>query len=85
VIAIDKIFTATGNLSGQAIVHFVRALCAVSLEEIELLPKPRMFSLQKVTTTPCWRCNVCRHTVTPPLCALVLPRDSRWWRLRTTT
>jgi len=52
VIAIDKIFTATGSLSGQAIVHFVRALCAVSLEEIELLPKPRMFSLQKVPTAP---------------------------------
>jgi hypothetical protein len=48
VIAIDRLFTATGSLSGQAVVHFVRCLCAVSLEEVELVPKPRMFSLQKV-------------------------------------
>ena len=73
IVAIDRIFTATGSLSGQAIVHFVRSLCAISLEEVELQPKPRMYSLQKVCSHRCLRVSVddappdCRVTVrTPP-------------------
>ena len=56
VVAIDKLFSATGSLNGQAIVHFVRCLCLVSLEEVELQPRPRMYSLQKVRQAPlrCW-------------------------------
>ncbi|KAK9368666.1 hypothetical protein V1509DRAFT_592614 [Lipomyces kononenkoae] len=51
VIAMDKIFTQSSMLSGEGIVHFVRALTAVSREEIQSSGNsehPRMFSLQKM-------------------------------------
>ncbi|KAJ3127570.1 Brefeldin A-inhibited guanine nucleotide-exchange protein 2 [Nowakowskiella sp. JEL0407] len=64
VIAIDKIFSHTVNLSGTAIIHFFKALCEVSLEEVGLEPIsasaeappsltvsggiPRMYLLQKL-------------------------------------
>ncbi|KAK9241341.1 hypothetical protein V1525DRAFT_351858 [Lipomyces kononenkoae] len=51
VIAMDKIFTQSAMLSGEGIVHFVRALTAVSREEIQSsgnTEHPRMFSLQKM-------------------------------------
>ena len=51
VIAVDKIFANTANLSGEAIVHFVRALSEVSWQEIQSSGQsehPRMFSLQKL-------------------------------------
>jgi brefeldin A-inhibited guanine nucleotide-exchange protein len=35
-IAIDKIFSSTVSLSSNAIIHFFRALCAASLEEVGL-------------------------------------------------
>lgn len=47
VVAVDRIFTGSTRLDGAAIVHFVKALCQVSLEEL-LAPTPRMFSLQKI-------------------------------------
>ncbi|KAL7270795.1 guanine nucleotide exchange protein for ADP-robosylation factor [Rhizina undulata] len=51
VIAVDRIFANTSKLSGEAIVHFVRALSEVSWQEIQSSGQsehPRMFSLQKL-------------------------------------
>lgn len=51
VITMDKIFTKSASLSGDAIVDFVRALTEVSWEEIQssgLSEHPRTFSLQKM-------------------------------------
>ncbi|KAF8457552.1 hypothetical protein BDZ91DRAFT_504077 [Kalaharituber pfeilii] len=51
IIAVDKIFANTALLSGEAIVHFVRALSEVSWQEIQSSGQsehPRMFSLQKL-------------------------------------
>ena len=48
---VDRIFTNTANLSGDAIVHFVRALTQVSWQEIQssgLSDSPRTYSLQKI-------------------------------------
>lgn len=48
---VDRIFTNTANLSGEAIVHFVRALTEVSWEEIKISGQnesPRTYSLQKL-------------------------------------
>ncbi|THD26854.1 Brefeldin A-inhibited guanine nucleotide-exchange protein 1 [Fasciola hepatica] len=47
VVAVDKIFTGSVRLNGDAIVDFVKALCQVSREELTL-PQPRIFTLQKV-------------------------------------
>ncbi len=44
-VAVDRIFTGSRNLNGDAIVHFVKALCQVSKEEIA---SPRMYSLNKL-------------------------------------
>lgn len=49
--AVDRIFTSTANLSGEAIVYFVRALTEVSWEEIKISgsnDSPRTYSLQKL-------------------------------------
>ncbi|CAG8962289.1 hypothetical protein HYFRA_00005344, partial [Hymenoscyphus fraxineus] len=49
--AVDRIFTNTAHLSGEAIVHFVRALTEVSWEEIKSSgsnESPRTYSLQKL-------------------------------------
>lgn len=48
VVAVDRIFTGSTRLDGEAIVNFVRALCKVSLEELAYPGHPRMFSLQKI-------------------------------------
>ena len=48
---VDRIFTGTAGLSGDAIVHFVRALSEVSWQEIQSSGQsdsPRMYSLQKL-------------------------------------
>lgn len=48
---VDRIFTSTSQLSGDAIVHFVNALCQVSWQEIESSgqsQEPRTYSLQKL-------------------------------------
>ncbi|ETN67279.1 brefeldin a-inhibited guanine nucleotide-exchange protein [Anopheles darlingi] len=47
VVAVDRIFTGSIRLDGDAIVDFVKALCQVSLDELNR-PQPRMFSLQKI-------------------------------------
>ena len=47
----DRIFTSTAELSGDAIVHFVRALSEVSWQEIQSSgnsESPRTYSLQKL-------------------------------------
>lgn len=51
VVDMDKIFTQSAQLSGNAIVDFVKALTEVSWEEIQSSGQsahPRMFSLQKM-------------------------------------
>ncbi|KKA31083.1 hypothetical protein TD95_001792 [Thielaviopsis punctulata] len=48
---VDKIFTNTAKLSGDAIVHFARALTEVSWDEIKVSGSndfPRTYSLQKI-------------------------------------
>lgn len=47
VVAVDRIFTGSIKLDGDAIVDFVKALCQVSLDELNGV-QPRMFSLQKI-------------------------------------
>ncbi|XP_043923098.1 brefeldin A-inhibited guanine nucleotide-exchange protein 1 [Protopterus annectens] len=48
VVAVDRIFTGSTRLDGNAIVDFVRWLCAVSMDELGSATHPRMFSLQKI-------------------------------------
>uniref|UniRef100_A0AAX7UA72 SEC7 domain-containing protein n=1 Tax=Astatotilapia calliptera TaxID=8154 RepID=A0AAX7UA72_ASTCA len=48
VVAVDRIFTGSTRLDGNAIVDFVRWLCAVSMDELASPTHPRMFSLQKI-------------------------------------
>lgn len=51
VVLMDNIFSKSSELSGSAIVDFIKALTDVSLEEIESsqnASNPRMFSLQKM-------------------------------------
>ncbi|KAI4278381.1 MAG: hypothetical protein L6R38_005269 [Xanthoria sp. 2 TBL-2021] len=49
--SVDRIFTSTADLSGDAIVHFVQALSEVSWQEIQSSgnsESPRTYSLQKL-------------------------------------
>ena len=49
--SVDKIFTNTANLSGEAIIYFVKALTQVSWQEIQSSGQsesPRTYSLQKI-------------------------------------
>ncbi|KAK2594605.1 guanine nucleotide exchange protein for ADP-robosylation factor [Conoideocrella luteorostrata] len=49
--SVDRIFTNTGNLSGEAMVHFAKALTEVSWDEIKVSgsnESPRTYSLQKI-------------------------------------
>lgn len=49
--AVDRIFSNTAHLNGEAIVHFARALTQVSWDEIKVSgsnENPRTFSLQKI-------------------------------------
>ncbi|GCC22615.1 hypothetical protein chiPu_0001003 [Chiloscyllium punctatum] len=48
VVAVDRIFTGSTRLDGNAIVDFVHWLCAVSMDELGSPHHPRMFSLQKI-------------------------------------
>ncbi|XP_071807234.1 brefeldin A-inhibited guanine nucleotide-exchange protein 1-like isoform X1 [Asterias amurensis] len=48
VVAVDRIFTGSTRLDGDAIVDFVQALCQVSLEELHATNTCRMFSLTKI-------------------------------------
>jgi len=58
--AVDRIFTNSALLSGDAIVDFVRALSEVSWEEIQSAgqsQQPRMFSLQKLVEISYYNMN----------------------------
>lgn len=49
--SVDRIFSNTANLSGEAIVHFAKALTEVSWDEIKVSgsnDSPRTYSLQKI-------------------------------------
>ena len=49
--SVDRIFTSTADLNGEAIIHFVRALSEVSWQEIQSSGQsdsPRTYSLQKL-------------------------------------
>jgi brefeldin A-inhibited guanine nucleotide-exchange protein len=48
VVAVDRVFTGSTGLDGDAVVDFIRALCQVSVEELAHPFNPRMFSLQKI-------------------------------------
>ncbi|KAF8940021.1 hypothetical protein EDD21DRAFT_48765 [Dissophora ornata] len=49
IIAIDKIFANSISLSGDAIVHLFKSICAVSLDEVEgSRNAPRMYMLQRI-------------------------------------
>ncbi|CAH1254723.1 ARFGEF1 [Branchiostoma lanceolatum] len=48
VVAVDRIFTGSTRLDGNAVVHFVTALCLVSTDELSSPTHARMFSLQKI-------------------------------------
>lgn len=56
VVAVDKIFTGSRALDGEAIVDFVRALCHVSMDELASV-HPRMFSLQKIVEISYYNLN----------------------------
>lgn len=43
-----RIFQGSSKLDGDAVVHFVRALCEVSKEELSAAGNPRMYMLQKI-------------------------------------
>lgn len=47
IVAVDRIFTGSVNLDGDAINEFVKCLCNVSVDELSASP-PRMYSLQKI-------------------------------------
>jgi brefeldin A-inhibited guanine nucleotide-exchange protein len=58
--AVDRIFTNSALLSGEAIVDFVTALSEVSWEEIQSAgqsQQPRMFSLQKLVEISYYNMN----------------------------
>ncbi|XP_019722181.1 brefeldin A-inhibited guanine nucleotide-exchange protein 2 isoform X1 [Hippocampus comes] len=57
VVAVDRIFTGSTRLDGNAIVDFVRWLCAVSMDELALTHQPRMFSLQKIVEISYYNMN----------------------------
>ncbi|KAF1771775.1 hypothetical protein GCK72_003603 [Caenorhabditis remanei] len=57
VVAIDRIINGSARLSAEAIVHFVRALCAVSREELSHPAAPRMFLLGKVVEVAFYNMN----------------------------
>ena len=48
VVAVDRIFTGSVRLDGDAIVDFVTALVSISQDELATPSHPRMYSLQKI-------------------------------------
>ncbi|VDN05986.1 unnamed protein product [Thelazia callipaeda] len=57
VVAVDRIFQGSSKLDGDAVVHFVRALCEVSKEELSNIGNPRMFMLQKIVEISFYNMN----------------------------
>jgi brefeldin A-inhibited guanine nucleotide-exchange protein len=61
---VDRIFTNTANLDGDAIVYFVEALTQVSWEEIKISGQnefPRTYSLQKLVEISYYNMNRVRY------------------------
>ncbi|EQL03408.1 SEC7-like protein [Ophiocordyceps sinensis CO18] len=57
---VDRIFTNTANLSGDAMLHFARALTEVSWDEIKVSgsnDSPRTYSLQKIVEISYYNMN----------------------------
>ncbi|SCU89569.1 LAME_0E04324g1_1 [Lachancea meyersii CBS 8951] len=68
VLLIDRIFTNSSNLTGSAIVDFIKALTEVSFDEIDSshnAASPRMFSLQKMVDVSYYNMNRIRVEWTP--------------------
>lgn len=57
VVAVDRIFTGSTKLDGDAIVDFVQALGTISSEELANPTHPRMFSLQKIVEISYYNMN----------------------------
>ncbi|CAJ0573252.1 unnamed protein product, partial [Mesorhabditis spiculigera] len=57
VVAVDRIFHGSSKLSPDAIVAFVRALCAVSKEELGLSGSPRMYLLRMLVDVAFYNMN----------------------------
>uniref|UniRef100_A0A8R1TUZ9 SEC7 domain-containing protein n=1 Tax=Onchocerca volvulus TaxID=6282 RepID=A0A8R1TUZ9_ONCVO len=57
VVAVDRIFQGSSKLDGDAVVHFVRAMCEVSKEELSASGNPRMFMLQKIVEISFYNMN----------------------------
>ncbi|CAL2032486.1 unnamed protein product [Caenorhabditis brenneri] len=57
VVAIDRIFNGSSQLSSEDIVYFVNALCQVSREELSHPAAPRMFLLGKVVEVAFYNMN----------------------------
>ncbi|CAB3410687.1 unnamed protein product [Caenorhabditis bovis] len=57
VVAVDRIFNGSSKLSADAIVHFVKALCAVSRDELSQAASPRMFLLGKMVEVAFYNMN----------------------------
>uniref|UniRef100_A0A3Q2QR31 ARF guanine nucleotide exchange factor 2 n=1 Tax=Fundulus heteroclitus TaxID=8078 RepID=A0A3Q2QR31_FUNHE len=55
--SLPRIFTGSTRLDGNAIVDFVRWLCAVSMDELASAHQPRMFSLQKIVEISYYNMN----------------------------
>lgn len=58
--SVDRIFSGTANLSGDAIVHFAKALTEVSWDEIRVSgsnESPRTYSLQKIVEISYYNMN----------------------------
>ncbi|CAD5207446.1 unnamed protein product [Bursaphelenchus okinawaensis] len=56
-VAVDKIFQNSSKLTGEAIVHFVDALCKVSRNELAIPGAPRMYMLQKIVEISFYNMN----------------------------
>eukprot|EP00004_Rigifila_ramosa_P010008 TRINITY_DN2179_c0_g1_i5.p1 TRINITY_DN2179_c0_g1~~TRINITY_DN2179_c0_g1_i5.p1 ORF type:complete len:2300 (+),score=531.60 TRINITY_DN2179_c0_g1_i5:376-6900(+) len=59
----DRIFTNSGKLNDDCIVHFIEQLCRVSKEEIDM-PSPRIFCLQKLVEIAAYNMNRVRYVWT---------------------
>jgi len=57
-VQVDKIFSGSRVLNGEAIVEFVKHLCTVSWDEVNAVPdSPRLYSLQKLVEISYYNMN----------------------------
>lgn len=52
-----RIFQGSSRLTGEGIIHFVRNICRVSLEELSNQMNPRMFMLAKIVEISSYNMN----------------------------